>query len=55
MVFARSLTTSLDDLKSRITTVVNLLDENNLRGVWDEFNYRLNVVCASGGRYMEHL
>ena len=42
--------TSLNELKSRTTVAVNLQDA--LKDVWDEFKFRLNVVC--GGR-IEHL
>ena len=54
MVFAPPLTTNLDDLKSRITTAVNSLNENTLRGVWDEFNYYLDVVRAADGGHIEN-
>ena len=55
MVFVPPLAASLDDLKNRITAAVNSLDEDTLRSVWDEFNYHLDVVCASGGGHIEHL
>jgi hypothetical protein len=35
------LATNLDDLKNRITAVVTSVEEDALRSVWDEFNYRL--------------
>ena len=41
--------------KAEIVAAVNSLDEDTLRGVWDEFNYRLDVVCAAGGGHIEHL
>ena len=55
MVFVPSSATGQDDFNSRIIAAVNLLDEDILRDVWDEFNYRLDVICAAGGRYMRHL
>ena len=55
MVFVPTLMTSLNDLKSRITAAVNSLYEHTLKGIRDEFNYRLDVVCAAGGGHIEHL
>ena len=55
IVFVPQLVTSLHDLKNRITAAVNSLDEDTLRSVWDEFNYRLDVVRAAGGGHIEHL
>jgi hypothetical protein len=54
-VFVSPLATNLDDLKNRITTAVTSVEEDTLRSVWDEFNYRLDVVRAAGGGYIEHL
>ena len=47
-----SLATNLDDLKSRITTAVNSLENNTLRSVRNEFNYRLDVVCEARQRHI---
>ena len=55
MVFVPPSATNLNDLKSRITAAVNLLDKNTLRDVWSKFNYDLDVVCAAGGRHREHI
>jgi hypothetical protein len=54
-VFVPPLATNLDDLKNRITAVVTSVEEDTLRSVWDEFNYRLDVVRAEGGGHIEHL
>ena len=54
MLFVPPLAFSLDDLKIRITAAVTLLDEGTLLDVWDEFNYRLNVVRAAGAGHIEH-
>jgi hypothetical protein len=45
----------LDDLKNRITAAVTSEEEDTLRGVWDEFSYRFDVVRAAGGGHIEHL
>ena len=44
VIFALLLATGQDVLKSRIMAAVSSLDKDTLRGVWDEFNYRLDVV-----------
>uniref|UniRef100_UPI00358EB2A0 histone-lysine N-methyltransferase SETMAR-like n=1 Tax=Myxine glutinosa TaxID=7769 RepID=UPI00358EB2A0 len=54
-VFVPPLATNLDDLKNRITAAVTSVKEDTLRDVWDEFNYRLDVVLAAGGGHIEHL
>jgi hypothetical protein len=54
-VFVPPLATNLDDLKNRITAAVTSVEEHTLRSVWDEFNYRLDVVRAAGGGHIEHL
>jgi hypothetical protein len=54
-VFVPPLVTNLDDLKNRITTAVASVEEDTLRSLWDEFNYRLDVVRAAGGGHIEHL
>jgi hypothetical protein len=40
-VFVPPLATNLDDHKNRITAAVSSVEEDILRSVWDEFNYRL--------------
>jgi hypothetical protein len=34
---------------------VTSVEEDTLRGVWDELSYRLDVVLAAGGGHIEHL
>ena len=53
--FVLALVTRLDDLKSGTIAAVNSLDEDTLRGVWDEFNYRLGVIFAASGGQIEQL
>ena len=48
-VYVPSLPTILDDLKNRITTAVNLVTQDILLRVWNEFSYRLDVTRAAGG------
>ena len=57
MVFMPPLVTGSDNLKSIITTAVNALDDtqDTSRGVWNEFNYRLDVVRAAVGGHIKHL
>jgi len=39
----------------RITAAVKSVTEDTLRRVRDEFSYRVDVVRAAGGGYVEHL
>jgi len=52
--YVPSLTTTLDDLKNRITTAVNSVTQDILLWVWNEFSYRLYVTRAAGGGHIEH-
>jgi hypothetical protein len=49
------LPADLDELRNRITAAVNSVTEDTLRRIWDEFSYRVDVVCAAGGGHIEHL
>jgi len=46
-VYVPSLTTTLDDLKNRITIAVNSVTHDILLRVWNEFSYRLDVTHAA--------
>ena len=50
-VYAPPLPADLDELTNRITAAVKSVTEDTLRRVWDEFSYRVYVVCAAGGGY----
>jgi len=41
----------LDELTAAVKSVTG----DTLRRVWDEFNYRVDVVRAAGGGHIEHL
>jgi hypothetical protein len=41
--------------ETRITAAVNSVTEDTRRRVWDEFSYRVDVVRAAGGGYIERL
>ena len=47
------LASCLGDHKSRIRAAVSSLDVDTLRDVWDEFNYRLDVVRAASEGHVE--
>jgi len=47
--------TTLDDLKNRITTVVNPVTQDILLRVWNEFSYHLDVTHVAEGGHIEHL
>ena len=43
-VFVPPLPVSLNELKQRITTAVARVDEDMLRSVWTELDYRIDIV-----------
>ena len=51
--FVPPLASCLGDHKSRIRAAVSSLDVDTLRDVWDEFNYRLDVVRAASEGHVE--
>jgi len=54
-VYVPPLPADLDELTNRITAAVKSVTEDTLRRVWDEFSYRVDVVRAAGGGYIEYL
>ena len=42
-IFFPPLPVSLNELKQRITTVVASVDEDKLRSVWTELDYRIDI------------
>ena len=54
-VYVPPLPTSIHDLKQRIAAAIDLVDRDMLINVWEEFSYRIDVACASGGGHIEHL
>jgi hypothetical protein len=54
-VFVPPSATNLDDLNNRIAAPLTSMQEHNLRGVWNEFSCRLDVVRAAGGGHIDHL
>jgi len=54
-VYVPPLPADLDEFTNRITAAVKSVTEDNLRRVWDEFSYRVHVVCEAGGGQLEHL
>jgi len=54
-VYVPPLPADLDELTNRIMAAVKSVIEDTLRGVWDEFSYRVDVVRAAGGGHIEHL
>jgi len=54
-VYVPPLPADLDELTNRITAAVKSVTEDTLRRVWDEFNYRVDVVHAAGRGNIEHL
>ena len=54
-VFVPSLPVSLKELKQRITTAVASVDEDMLRSVWTELDYRIDICRVTNGSHIEHL
>ena len=54
-VFVRALPVSLNKLKQRITTAVASVDEDTLRSVWTELDYRIDICRVTKGSHIEHL
>ena len=48
-VYIPSLLKNLNDVRNHITAAVNSVTHGIHYKVWDEFNYRLDVICATGG------
>ena len=54
-VFVPPLPVSLNELKQRITIAVAIVDEDKLRSVWTELDYRIDICRARKGSHVEHL
>jgi hypothetical protein len=54
-VFVPALPVSLNELKQRITTAVAIVDEDVLRSVWTELDYRIDICHVTKGSHVEHL
>jgi hypothetical protein len=54
-VFVPPLPVSLNGLKKRITTAVASVDEDVLRSVWTELDYRIDICPVTKGSHIEHL
>ena len=49
------LPVSLNELKQRITTTVASIDEDMLRSVWTDLDYRIDICRVTKGSRIEHL
>ena len=54
-VFVPTLPVSLNELKQRITTAVASVDEDMLRSVWTELDYRIDICRVTKCSHIEHL
>ncbi|GBM99746.1 hypothetical protein AVEN_102671-1 [Araneus ventricosus] len=55
-VFVLPLPHNLQELKQRITNVLNALTGDLLSRVWEEVDYRMVDICrVTGGAHVEHL
>jgi hypothetical protein len=46
---------SLNELKQRITTAAASVDEDRLKSVWTELDYRIDICRVTKGSHIEHL
>ena len=53
-VFVPPLRVSLNELKQRITTAVASVDEDMIRSVWTELDYRIDICRVTKGSHIEH-
>ena len=54
-VFVPPLPVSLNELKQRITTAAASVDEDMLRSVWPELDYRIDICRVTKGSHIENL
>ena len=54
-VFVPPLPVNLNELEKRITTAVASVDEDMLRSVWTELDYRIDICRVTKGSHIEHL
>ena len=54
-VFVPTLPVSLNELKQRITAAVANVDEDMLRSVCTELDYRIDICRVTKGSHIEHL
>ena len=54
-VFVPSLPVSLNELKQCITTAVASVDEDTLRSVWTELDYRIDICRVTKGSHTQNI
>ena len=54
-VFVPPLPVSLNELKQRITTAFASVDEDMIRSVWTELDYRIDICRVTKCSHIEHL
>ena len=54
-VFVPPLPVGLKELKQRIITAVASVDEDMLRSVWAELDYRIDICRVAKGSHIEYL
>ena len=54
-VFVPPLPVNLNELNQRITTAVASVDEDMLRSVWTELDYRIDICRVTKGSHIEYL
>jgi hypothetical protein len=54
LVYIPPFPSTLDELKNQITIVVESITKDMLQEVWNEFDYRLDVIHVTKGAHIEH-
>ena len=54
-VYIPLLPKNLNDLRNLIIAAVNSLTQDIRHKVWNEFSYRVDVICAARGGHIEHV
>ena len=55
LVYVPPLPANFEELKMRITVVLETVTNDMLQGVSQEFNYQLDVCRVTGGAHIKHL
>ena len=53
-VFVPPLPVSLNELKQPITAAVSSVEEDTLRSVWTELDYRIDICRVTKGSHIEN-
>lgn len=55
VIYERPLPANVEKVKTQITTVIHTVTPDRLQNVWNEFDYRVDVIRAFSGGLVENL